>query len=205
MSQDVYPYHNAEANCAHAYLAPTVLAMLARKQVGRILDLGCGNGSFARLLCERGWQVTGLDLSASGVATAKRQCPDARFAVQDITSADEIVERFGRFPVIVSLEVIEHMYSPRAFAESLYALAEPGGEIIVSTPYHGYLKNLALALTGKMDAHFTALWEGGHIKFFSPRTLRQLFEQAGFSDLRITRVGRVPPLAKSMILHAKHP
>jgi hypothetical protein len=39
----------------------------------------------------------------------------------------------------------------------------------VSTPYHGYHKNLGLALSGKMDAHFTALWEGGHIKFFSIR------------------------------------
>ncbi|MFN3682011.1 MAG: hypothetical protein ACK4VP_08235, partial [Nitrospira sp.] len=74
-----------------------------------------------------------------------------------------------------------------------------GGVAIVSTPYHGYWKNLALALSGKMDAHFTALWDHGHIKFWSIRTLRQLLQEAGFSEIRFLRVGRIPPLAKSMI------
>jgi 2-polyprenyl-6-hydroxyphenyl methylase/3-demethylubiquinone-9 3-methyltransferase len=73
----------------------------------------------------------------------------------------------------------------------------------VSTPYHGYLKNLALALSGKLDKHFTALWDGGHIKFFSIATLGQLLREAGFKDLRFVRVGRIPPLAKSMLAIAK--
>ena len=42
---------------------------------------------------------------------------------------------------------------------------------MLSTPYHGYLKNLALAVSGRMDRHFTALHVGGHIKFFSIETL----------------------------------
>ena len=78
-----------------------------------------------------------------------------------------------------------------------------GGGVIVSTPYHGYLKNLAMAVTGKMDAHFTALWDHGHIKFWSVRTLTILLEEAGFRDLRFLRVGRIPPLAKSMIAIAR--
>jgi 2-polyprenyl-6-hydroxyphenyl methylase/3-demethylubiquinone-9 3-methyltransferase len=44
----------------------------------------------------------------------------------------------------------------------------------LSTPYHGYLKNLALAVSGKMDSHFGALWYGGHVKFFSIKTLQKL-------------------------------
>jgi 2-polyprenyl-6-hydroxyphenyl methylase/3-demethylubiquinone-9 3-methyltransferase len=37
---------------------------------------------------------------------------------------------------------------------------------VISTPFHGYWKNIALAVSGKFDDHFTALWNGGHIKFF---------------------------------------
>ena len=76
---------------------------------------------------------------------------------------------------------------------------------IISTPYHGYWKNLALAITGKMDAHFTALWDHGHIKFWSMKTLSELLYEAGFVNIRFERVGRIPPLAKSMIAVAYRP
>ncbi len=68
---------------------------------------------------------------------------------------------------MISLEVVEHLYFPRKFARTVYDLLEPGGTAIISTPYHGYWKNLVMALTGTMDAHFTALWDHGHIKFWS--------------------------------------
>jgi 2-polyprenyl-6-hydroxyphenyl methylase/3-demethylubiquinone-9 3-methyltransferase len=72
-------------------------------------------------------------------------------------------------------------------------------------PYHGYWKNLTLALTGRMDAHFTALWDHGHIKLWSLRTLGQFLQEAGFQAPRFLRIGRVPPLAKSMIAMARKP
>ena len=107
--------------------------------------------------------------------------------------------------VFRGLEVVEHVYFPRRYAATLFALLEPGGTAIVSTPYHGYWKNLALALSGKMDAHFTALWDYGHIKFWSVATLTRLLAEAGFDDIRFQRVGRIPALAKSMIAIARRP
>ena len=86
-----------------------------------------------------------------------------------------------------------------------FSLLEPGGTAIISTPYHGYIKNLVMALSGKMDAHFTALWDNGHIKFWSYKTLSALLAEAGFVDIRFERVGRIPPLAKSMIAIARKP
>ena len=57
-----------------------------------------------------------------------------------------------------------------------------------------------MAVAGRLDAHFTALWEGGHIKFWSERTIRRLLTGAGFQDVKIARVGRIPPVAKPMIV-----
>jgi hypothetical protein len=54
-----------------------------------------------------------------------------------------------------------------------------------------------------MESHFTALWDGGHIKFFSEATLSQLLMEAGFVDLHFERAGRIPQLAKSMICSAR--
>jgi hypothetical protein len=73
------------------------------------------------------------------------------------------------------------------------------------TPYHGYFKNLALALTGKIDAHFMALWDHGHIKFWLIKTLKQLLEEFGFIDIMFHRVGRIPIVGKSMIVIATKP
>jgi 2-polyprenyl-6-hydroxyphenyl methylase/3-demethylubiquinone-9 3-methyltransferase len=62
---------------------------------------------------------------------------------------------------------------------------------------------VALALAGKMDFHYTALWDYGHIKFWSRPTLTALLAEAGFEVQRFVGVGRAPYLWKSMILVAK--
>ncbi len=105
--------------------------------------------------------------------------------------------------MVVSLEVVEHVYSPRDYAKTLFELVAPGGQAIVSTPYHGYWKNVALALSGKMDSHYTALWDHGHIKFWSIRTLDTLLREAGFHSIEFQRLGRVPLLAKTMMAVAR--
>ena len=114
-----------------------------------------------------------------------------------------MVSIYGQFPVVISLEVVEHVFSPRQYAATLYSLVAEGGTAIISTPYHGYWKNLVMALTGKIDAHFTALWDYGHIKFWSIRTLGELLAETGFTDITFKRVGRIPILAKSMIAIAR--
>jgi 2-polyprenyl-6-hydroxyphenyl methylase/3-demethylubiquinone-9 3-methyltransferase len=82
--------------------------------------------------------------------------------------------------------------------------SEPGALAIVSTPYHGYWKNLALSLVpGAWDRHHDPLWDHGHIKFWSRRTLRALLIRAGFNAVRFERLGRIPTLAKSMIAVAR--
>jgi len=77
--------------------------------------------------------------------------------------------------------------------------------LLIGTPYHGYLKNLAIAITGRMDSHFSALHDGGHIKFFSVRTLSQLMAAHSFADLSFEFYGRAPWLWKNMICHARKP
>ena len=205
-----YRYTNAENSHAHAYLLTKVKNELAqiRKRLPaspppQLFDLGCGNGSVGASLAGDGWSVTGVDPSAEGIEQACKAYPHIRF-VQG-SAYDDLTAMYGRFPVVISLEVVEHVYAPRDYARTLFDLVEGGGTAIVSTPYHGYLKNLALALTGKMDRHFTALWDHGHIKFWSISTLGTLLSEAGFQNIRFHRVGRFPALAKSMILVGQKP
>jgi len=202
-----YQYHHAELGQEHVYLLPALLQSLQGLKLDplrrRIFELGCGNGAVAKTLTDLGYDITGVDTSAEGIALAGQHYPQLKLAQG--SAYDDLAGRYGQFPAVVSLEVVEHVYFPRQYAATVYALLEPGGSAILSTPYHGYWKNLALALTGKMDAHFTALWDYGHIKFWSVKTLRLLLEEAGFQDITFQRVGRVPAFAKSMVVVAKKP
>jgi 2-polyprenyl-6-hydroxyphenyl methylase/3-demethylubiquinone-9 3-methyltransferase len=118
---------------------------------------------------------------------------------------DDLRSRFGTFPLLLSLEVVEHVYAPRDYAWCVANLLQPGGLAIISTPYHSYVKNVALALSGDMDKHFTALWDHGHVKFWSVQTLTQLFTEVGLERTQVHRVGRIRVLAKSMILVFQKP
>lgn len=194
-----YHYDRAGVGHTHSYLMPVVQRILSSIEVApKIFELGCGNGSTAAYLAANGYNIVGVDPSESGIAVARQHYPTCLFEVA--STDDDVAGRFGAFDVVLSLEVIEHVYSPKRYVEVVNQLLVAGGRAIISTPYHGYIKNLALALSGKMDAHFTALWEGGHIKFWSIPTIRKLFEDHGFELISAHRVGRVPQLAKSMIL-----
>jgi len=200
-----YLYEDGEQNASHDYLVPAVLDILGSLPAGpvptRLFELGCGNGAVAEALTQRGYRMLGVDPSEQGIAQAKARRP--HLDLQLGSAYDDLAATYGRFPIVLSLEVVEHLYAPRAFARTLFDLVEPSGTAIVSTPYHGYWKNLALALSGQLDCHFTALWDHGHIKFWSIRTLTQLLQEAGFRSMTFHRIGRIPTLAKSMIAVAR--
>ena len=131
-----------------------------------------------------------------------------RFFVCDVTTGELLPElRKIPFRTVISMEVIEHLHSPRTFAAFVRSILEAngGGRFILTTPYHGYLKNLSIALAGKADRHYSALWEGGHIKFWSRRTLAILLREAGFRNMAFTGAGRIPYLWRHMVFSAEAP
>lgn len=202
----VYPYYaDAKQRSHHKLMLPLVLNILEDLRLSgdnlRVFDLGCGNGSITAALADKGYDVVGVDPSEQGIRHAKLAHPSLR--LYQGSAYDNLAKKYGPFPIVISLEVVEHVYFPRKYAACVYSLLKPGGVAIISTPYHGYWKNLAMAVTGKLDTHFTALWDYGHIKFWSFKTLQTLLLEAGFNSVRFRRVGRIPPLAKSMIAIAR--
>lgn len=200
-----YRYESARCGCAHEYLLQPLRDELTKIEVAprRLFDLGCGNGSVADWFSRQGFAVSGVDPSDSGIALARASYPN--LDLRQGSAYDDLASTFGTFPLVVSLEVVEHVYAPRKFAACVHSLLTPGGHALISTPYHGYLKNLALALTGKMDSHFTALWDHGHIKFWSRKTITALLQEVGLEVVRIRRIGRIQPLAKTMLVVARKP
>lgn len=171
----------------------------------RVLDVGCGNGYWSGFFQQRGCTVVGIDPSSTGIEIARATYPKARFERLEITL--DILERLQEdpFDLIVSTEVVEHLYDPVSFARACHAALRPRGRIVLSTPFHGPFKDVALAITGKLDAHHDALRVGGHIKFFSRPSLERLLLDAGFRNPQFAGAGRIPHLWKSMVIAADRP
>jgi len=194
-----YLYHDPDPTWGSQYLWPIVRQVTNSHKFHKFsaLELGCGNGAASNLLSTMGFKVTGVDPSESGIRLASKFFPQCVF--YRASAYDDLVGSFGRFELVLSLEVVQHCVNPRRVARALFDLVEPGGIAIVSVTYHGYLKNLALAVTGRLDAHLNALWDSGPVKFFSMRTFHKLLEEAGFDRIEFEFAGRVPWMAKSMV------
>jgi 2-polyprenyl-3-methyl-5-hydroxy-6-metoxy-1,4-benzoquinol methylase len=199
-----YGWNSEEAPCSCNYIVPEILKLLAQLKVKRVLDLGSGNGNLCFEMSKSGVEVVGVEYDRQGVAIAKSNyagIPFYNFGVQDNPS--ELLIQEPLFDAVVSTEVIEHLFSPHLLPIYAAKVLKQDGILILTTPYHGYLKNLVLSVLGKWDRHLTALWHGGHIKFWSRETLSELLRQNGFQVTGFTGVGRIPYLWKSMVLIAQ--
>jgi SAM-dependent methyltransferase len=203
--------HNLDAADGNAFngevgrgIAAVVLAAIAKQQgVKTICDLGCGNGYLAGELGKRGFDVLGIDASDTYLDFARQRnsSPQVSFMKGLISQelAHQLRSTHPPFDLVVSSDVIEHIYDPLEFLHAAFAILRPGGIAVIGTPYHGYLKNVAISLTGRWDSHHGVHWHGGHIKFFSVASLSSLMRRAGFEEPRFEFYGRFPGLWKNMI------
>lgn len=157
----------------------TLEALLGHK--GKILDVGCGNGTFLRFGQPRGWEAFGCDIALSPYVRDTTSFPlwEGRLLEIDFGGA--------RFDAIRFNHVLEHTQNPLAELERSRALLNPGGVVFISVPNIGgistHLKSLQsrLHLKRRRWRHYAALH---HLWFFTPKTLERLILKAGLRVLR---------------------
>jgi 2-polyprenyl-3-methyl-5-hydroxy-6-metoxy-1,4-benzoquinol methylase len=198
-----YGFHSDGPTHNFSYQMDDLIGLIDKDKNQHILDLGCGNGYLVNHLVKLGFNAYGTDASEKGIAIAQKTNPD-RFFVQDLSS-DALPPELQAIPfdTIITTEVIEHLYNPQAFTDFCKQQLKPGGELIVTTPYHGYLKNLTLSIFNKWDSHMDPLWLGGHIKLWSRKTLTKVLTNSGFAVTQFKGCGRFPYFWKSMIIKAR--
>ena len=79
-----YAYGDGELNDSHHYLVPSLLTILASLPIApgdrRVFDLGCGNGAVASVLEQKGYQVTGVEVSTQALEHARGRYPHLRLS-----------------------------------------------------------------------------------------------------------------------------
>jgi 2-polyprenyl-3-methyl-5-hydroxy-6-metoxy-1,4-benzoquinol methylase len=174
--------------------------LLANVGVGqRVLDVGCGEGAFTAALASAGAEAVGIDVAEEPLRRARllhRQL-DLRLVGSD----GEWDLADASFDVVWAGEVIEHVFDTAAWLSELRRVLRSGGSLLLSTPDHGPLKMLALALSRRAFAsHFEP--RGDHLRFYSRSTLTRLIEDFGFSEVEVVRAGGPPGARRTLLLRA---
>lgn len=195
---EAYGWESAGAEQSHSYLLKPVLNAIQKYHINSLLDIGTGNGATLPIWLSQDIKVAAMEPDEEGYEFSKQH---SRADVRRLGVGDKIPDEWvNAFDAAVSLEVVEHLFNPHQLVDTIWQSLKSNGIVIISTPYHGYLKNLALAAVGKWDYHHHPTRVGGHIKFWSRKTLTELFVGKGFTELSFEGAGRLPFLWKSMII-----
>lgn len=137
---------------------------------GRLLDFGCGAGTFLHRMHRQGWHVTGLDVSERvarnvgselGLPVVVGSLPHAELAEQS-------------FDVITMWHALEHVHEPLEVLRAAHRLLVPGGKLLVGVPN---IDSLPFRWFGR---DWFGLELPRHLTHFTPATLQQVLERAGF-------------------------
>ena len=169
--------------------------LLAHVQPGeRVLDLGCGAGEFSAALAAAGVQPVGVDVAAEALRRAARRVPDLDLRLWRDGAPLPLDD--GSVDAVWAGEVIEHVADVASWLSEVRRVLRPRGTLLLTTPHHGPLTMLKLALSPRrFAAHFEP--RSDHLRFFSPRTLRALLADLGF-DVAQLRVKDATILARAV-------
>jgi len=164
-----------------------------------ILDFGCGEGRYIEeFLKINPYKIIGADISSFAINKAKKRFPKGKFFV--ISGDDQLPIKEGSVDFIFAGDVIEHIFDTPNFTSEMNRVLKKGGKIFISTPYHGLIKNIIIALIG-FDISFDPTAQ--HIRFFSKKSLTKLLNSSGFTVEEYGNYGRFRPVSRGMFFVSK--
>ena len=168
----------------------------AHRSPPRVLDVGCGEGRFAAELARRGFDVVGVDVAEEPLRRARAREPALELLIVPAEGRWPLAD--ASFDVVWAGETIEHVADTVGWLSEVHRVLRAGGRLLLSTPAHGRLRMLALALSGtRFDRHFDP--RADHLRFYSSRTLARLLADLGFGEIEVRRAGGIP-LAPRLLL-----
>jgi 2-polyprenyl-6-hydroxyphenyl methylase/3-demethylubiquinone-9 3-methyltransferase len=155
----------------------------------RAADVGCGAGLLAEPLARLGAQVTGIDAAPENIAAARDHALGQGLEIDYRVGGADALE--GRFDLVTSLEVVEHVADPAAFVGALAAAVAEGGVMILSTPNRTRWSKLVMITFGEGLGRIpkgTHNWD----KFVAPGELSAMVRATGLEVTDVTGLGWSP-------------
>ena len=144
--------------------------------VRRLLDVGCHEGHFGKVIADRGVEVWGVEPDESRANVAK-----SRLHGVVVGSYPSDVPRGEFFDCIVFNDVLEHMQDPGSALLAAKGQLMPNGCVVASIPNIRHISVVrSLVVRGRWDYQDWGILDRTHLRFFTKQSMRELFEEAGF-------------------------
>lgn len=143
----------------------------------RVLDVGCGTGSVARILADtRDANVIGVEPDESRASVAAARGVDVRAGVL----SEAIVKELGQFDVVLFADVLEHLAEPVPLLLLAREALKPDGAVIASVPNVAHWSvRMELLIRGRFRYEATGIMDATHLRWFDTVNLRMMFHAAG--------------------------
>lgn len=156
-------------------MAKKAAPILRHKRKGKILDVGCGDGSLLKYMQELGWQTYGVEFHDVSARYAREVLGLNVFSGK-LAEADYPE---GTFDVITLFHVLEHLADPLKALEKIYALLAQHGVLLIEVPnFGGFEAQIFRSKWARVAAPL-------HLYHFTPRTLELVLKKSGFTPVRL--------------------
>jgi len=148
------------------------------------LDIGTGDGVFLERLLELGFSnVSGVEPSQAPIDAAKPHIKP--LIIEGLFNPESFAE--GSFSLITSFQTLEHVENPKEILEAVHRLLKPGGVFV--TVSHNYR-----SLSAKLMGSKSPIFDIEHLQLFSQKSMKQLLEICGFSEVSSVPISNSYPL-----------
>ncbi len=183
--EDYDAYYTAEnltvPDFVNRRLDEIVAAFRPYRRNNRLLDVGCGAGSFMLAAARDNWQVYGTEISQTAAEHVRKQGFDVFCGeLENANYPDEY------FDVIIASEVLEHVLDPGELLGSIARVLRPGGLFWATTPH-------ARGISARiLDLSWTTVCPPEHLQLFSINSIKKLLGSAGFRHVEVISHGVNP-------------
>lgn len=172
-----------------------ILAELPKDSEARILEIGCGTGATgeAALATGRAGFYRGVEFDPDSAERARPVLTDVVCANVETIDPALIADSYD---VLILSEVLEHLIDPWGVMKALAPFVRPGGRVYASSPNISHHKVIRSLFAGRFDYETEGVMDRTHVRWFTPASYRDMFEEAGFETLSVGPVAPYPGKAR---------
>lgn len=166
-------------------LRTDILEALPTDPNARILEIGCGLGATgeAALGTGRAGYYCAVELDRSAAETAAKRLSQVLCGNVEQMDLDALGSDYD---ALIMSEVLEHLIDPWGLLANLLPRMRPGGLVFASSPNISHNRVLRDLLAGRFDYQAVGVMDRTHLRWFTPNSYREMFEQAGFRTVSVT-------------------
>ncbi len=155
-------------------------ALNVLKSANILLDIGCGDGTFAARAKDKYQRVIGLDLSRTALRMVGRQ---EIFSLQTNINRGYLPLKNKSVDVVSCLDVVEHVFDPYYLLNEIFRVLTDQGEVILTPPNTRFIEHIS-AIVFKGIAPKTSMdmeqYDGGHLHYFTFKDIERILDECSF-------------------------